>query len=366
MRHPLGFSVVLVIASAILCSEHALLADQPLDGPLQQALAAVKTQEDALRYISITAGRKTESLDSKSNKLEFESECQLKAIYDSEPRGKCRIDVARSVNPWTNGPSPFYLMAYVIAYNGRTTEFYQTKTGDFQNPSPDHSGTIDGKRGTMIQALAFDTGWDESVFGGITAIDRREAVVVRFSEILANPKLSFSFETAEVDISGIHYLQVTRTEGYGKQVILLDPAKAYSIVQEDTYLWKVVDPNAKNKKLVPSSAKDESCKITEFWELAPHVFYPKRVEWQSFSPDHGDAPVRVSHVVISAAKLEPSVDPTTFEIQFPKGARVVDKTTDEEVLIGGTPEEQQAKIDAAVSAAHHAAATAPAPADSRR
>jgi hypothetical protein len=258
------------------------------------------------------------------------------------------MDVHRQLLPWTNGPAPFELTSYVVTYDGRIGVHYTSKHGDFTSPKSTSEGEIGGRRPDLL-TLNY-AGWRSTIFG-FTESSNFDGQ--RFSTLLETP--GAKIEQLEVTENGKQFLQVTRIaefpavrKGMGKHVFWFDPEHNYAIARIIEYRATL---NESRTKLIYTDTVGADQRITGYWEVAPGISYPKRVDLVNFEKHKNGNRERDFESVTEISKVtvnDPKIDDRTFQFIFPKGTQVVDTVSNKYFTIQGTPQEQQKLIESAV------------------
>lgn len=339
-------------------------------GPLKAAIAAIRFQENALRNIRVVASAQTWQAESAKAKLVPSGSVKLTSLYDGLPRGKFLIRVYRDTALWANGKGPLSFSTFILGYDGRVGTFLQTAGGTPNHRALSDDGRIMGRNPLSLYGyLDYDDGWAESIFGFTSFPEFAPPYHLqyrRFSAYIAAGQPLTTIRARLVMKRGVRLLRVTRVgPPLGKDVFFLDPKRGYSIVRHYFYGFtarrgpdgKVLEAPNGRAILVPGTHLRSEFRVEGFFEPRPGVFFPKRIVRLGFAWWTGDSTKTVAKAEITISKVSVNlakVNDRSYDVAFPRGAAVVDASTGQRVVIGGTPAQQAAEIRKAVEAARRA------------
>ena len=354
--------VSLLLAFAVLASGATRLAAasrqaSPPAG-LLRAVRALRAQEQAVRNIRIHAACvfHGQLYDPRAKKFVWLPDAigrdRLTATFDGSPRGSFRADVPME---WATGPyghlGHVFVDSYIVAYNGRVGTYLQTAIASVGSKKlfPYNHGSVSGKMPIEWDTIDEASGWAYCVFGFDG--DVRSAEHPRFSKYISPGQKGITVNARWTRWKGRRYLQVTRTgPPLGRDVFLLDPRKAYSIVRCEHHGWTPVRSRAGRIHLTPTARAEWWFDVGGFIEPKIGVFYPRTIHLESVDPLNNiklmSIRVNVSKVVLN----NPKVNAGTWVVKFPRGALIEDEATGRYIRIVGTPQQQLKEIEAAVKA----------------
>ena len=206
------------------------------------------------------------------------------------------------------------------------------------------SGNMPGYRSVIDAA----TGWDYSIFG-FTAVLPGD-FNPRFSQYLSPGKQGAKIAARWRKWRGRTYLEVTRTgPPLGKDVFLLDPRKAFSIVRCDHFGWQPTRGPGGHLRFAPATWAEWRFWVNGFYEPVRGVFYPRSITYKHFFRQQENQSVKVA--VVKVAVNVPHINAHTWVVKFPRNSLVRDASTGKIVRITGTPAQQLKEIEAAVKVA---------------
>jgi hypothetical protein len=271
----------------------------------------------------------------------------LEAVFDGLPQGMFRADV--SLEKIVVNSHPSIVDSFSAAYNGRVGTYLRTavaNAGSTKLFAYNH-GRISWRMPQERNMVDSATGWYATVFGFTGDIPYGSRPTPRFSEFISPGQKGAALSAEWAQWKGKRYLRVTRVgPPLGKDVILLDPRRAFSIARWDHYGWRALPNAAGHIFLVAGKRLQSRLDVRGFVEPAPGIFYPKKIISTGFTP-----PMSVSIKISKVTINDPKVNADTWVLKFPRGALIQDKATGRYIRIGGTPQQQLKEIEAAVKAA---------------
>lgn len=349
-----------MVLAAVLAGVPIGVASTSVPRPDMQRIAAgIAKQESSLHSISIWGSARFRGVVAGAGNAPVTIErVDFEATFDGLPQGRYMFVARRALRLWLNGAAPYSEQSYSAAYNGRVGTYLETLNGAINKPFRVLSGRISGgppKRSALLRSLS---GWTYSVFGYPARFSEHE----RLSQIVANPPRNFTITANAKDVSGgVSRVTLTIMDEAGKTVLDLVPSRGYSIVADSLYLRSppTVSPRGKEHRGRLSTRPIESFRVRGFFGPIDGVWFPKLVTSRNYAPDgtiRSEFNLHVTKVRLNSAKAALG----TYTVRFPVGSTVLDESTGQVIRIGGTPQQQLAAIEKAVTAARKDVATQPA------
>lgn len=334
---------------------------------LQQIIRGLRKQEAGVRNMRVWATTKYSQLNKDGKRFQDGGQTRLAAVYARGGRFSMRVhDVTGGYLILIRLDSPYMVSSYLATYNGRVGMTYNLKAGYLGRVHPQRTGTISGRPPRLGLSEGRWTGRTFSTWGLPQLLDWDAShnppayQQMTLLDFLEHPphKTAITAHWA-ADQSG-RRVAVLTIIWQSKDVIVLDPARNFSLVQDRQYFaagWPPLPPGPVRWQTRPGTAFT----VTGFWQPAPGVYYPKSVEDEFYAfKISKDRPVDKNIVNVTRVLVnDPKVNSGTFVIHFPMGATVTDESTGQVIHIGGTPQQQMKEIDKAVAAARKAVATQP-------
>lgn len=337
---------------------------------LRQAIAGIKSQETRVQAISVRARSKVLLWSKKAGRMELENSDDLSAVFDGLPEGRCRVDNYRSLAAWAGAPSPYGISVNSFAYNGLVFTYLQTKNGPFNAPISVRQGQISGSWPAFWGKTAqFSCGYAFSVFGFPAYFLHRK------QRMPLSAVLSSGFGGHRLPEGGIHgiittamevtggngrrIVVITRTGGFGRNVLTFDPARAYSILAGKYFTWGSRIGTAGKAQWRLHRRPFSQFIVHGLFNPAAGVYFPKMVTCSVYvSQQRANGPYTTAKINVSRVMVNAPVP--AFVVSFPRGTIVSDQSTGQIIHVGGTPQEQMHQVEKAVAAARREVATQPA------
>jgi hypothetical protein len=355
-----------IAAAGVACPAAGHLRD-----PLKSAIAAIKFQENAVHNIRVASFSRNWQVGNAGARMISAGEVRSVALYDGLPRGKFLIRVLRDVAPWSNGKGPFSLREFVVGFDGRVGTFLQTVDGTPKREALDEDGLLMGRNPLYLYGyLDIDNGWAESVFGFTSFpefIPPYHLQYRRFSAFISPGQPLTTVRARWVRVRGGRLLRVTRVgPPLGKDVFLLDPRHDYSIERYYFYGFttrkgpdgRVIRAPNGSDRLFPGTRRQSEFRVTGFFQPRPGVFFPKRISRLGFAWWKNNGTGVVARTEITISKVSVNVHEAkggAYDVAFPIGASVIDTSTGQRIIVGGTLNQELREIHHAVGAARAAA-----------
>ena len=350
-----------------ICALVALpaFAAQPEAAPssaalLGQAIAGIKSQETRVQVLSVRAQSKMSLWSKKAGRMELDNSDDLSAVFDGLPEGRCRVDNYRSIIASPREASPYSVSVYSFGYNGRVFTLLQTKNGPFNAPISVRQGQISGNW------LAFwgknaevESGYAFSIFGFpayFLHTKQRTPLSAVLSSGFGGHRLPdggihgiITTAMQGTDGKGRRVVVITRTGGFGRNVLTLDPARAYSILAGKYFTWGSRVGAAGKAQWKLHRRPFSQFVVHGLFNPAAGVYFPKMVTCSVYvSQQRANGPYTFAEISVSRVRVNGPVPP--FVVTFPRRTTVSIHSTGQVIHIGGTPQQRMKEINKAVAA----------------
>jgi hypothetical protein len=132
---------------------------------LEQLHRDISKSEERLLNLRVDGKCRNELWDSATASWRDAGEMDVTAWYIDAPGGKVRIDCHKEVAVWTGGAAPFFQDAFLITYNGRSSQKLYKEEGPLDKQHQDLRGKVEFKRSAEVQIANWASGWAYSLYG---------------------------------------------------------------------------------------------------------------------------------------------------------------------------------------------------------
>lgn len=336
---------LLVLFTLLLLSTHVFgQVDQELLGILQQH---VPQKEKVLANIKIESEYKTEVWNSEKKLWEKSEESEIMAWYIGIPNSLARVDYIKQKLPWRDGPAPFGVSRLSASFNGKAGQIRYYSVGTEKDQIETKRGEITPNRPEIIARNgSCGSGWRFSLWG--------------YGESTGH-NVSYYLNIKKSDVSDL-IIERTTFETYPCIV-------ATAKIGKSTYKWyfdQSLDYSLRGYERFQIGVKPfERVVVQEFFEAAPGLYYPKRAMREVNEPASGAPRARGFFEAKNVIVNDPKFSNKIFDLTWPAGGAVYDKTTETVYHTAGTPMENDDLIETQTERVKRFAATATAPASQK-
>lgn len=302
--------------------------------------------------------------------MELDNSDDLSAVFDGLPEGRCRVDNYRSIIASPGEASPYSVSVYSFVYNGRVFTLLQTKNGPFNAPISVRQGQISGNWPAFWGKNAeVESGYAFSIFGFpayFLHTKQRTPLSAVLSSGFGGRRLPdggihgiITTAMQGTDGKGRRVVVITRTGDFGRNVLTLDPARAYSILAGKYFTWGSRVGAAGKAQWKLHRWPFSQFVVHGLFSPAAGVYFPNMVTCSVYvSQQRANGPYTFATIKVSRVQANAPVP--AFVVSFPPGTVVSDESTGQIIHVGGTPQEQAHQVEKAVAAARREVATHPA------
>jgi hypothetical protein len=325
MSRTLGL-LVLAVPIALL----APTADPPQATVGIDAIAdAVRTQEHLLLNLQVAGHRDWEIWNQDTAEWVYGGEADFRAWLTGEPASKVRIDYARQITTWVDGPAPFGENSYRLAFDGQVSKRLQTRIGVAGAPSDVLVGELTpGPPQALGGNGGFESGWRFLAPGA----SPNEAEGIRFSDyLLAARTYAPRLDIFETEVDRARCVAVRVGEPGGQQrAFYFDASKGYALVGGEFRF--------------ANGAVGERWTAHELRLLVDGVYFPTFVTRELFRSDGRPRERSTLHASEITAN-DPAWTDEIFDPPWPAGTVVNDKIAGAVYQIAPGTEQMEAAVD---------------------